>query len=278
MSDHILNHHTAQMPDIDTQLTKAPRSVNYIWLCPRAKCTTHQDFATRLPLHYFDRIYKNAALYPQEEFNLWLDFRQLKITDRFFLDSHRYLFDRAGIHIRDLNEVSEYAVQHGFAPDTNIALYARADYARVLVLNHLLRDDPDQIAIYSDLDCEDVALYDTKLEDTLDRFGVACGRSGRSKVANGYIALYGEDGLNFMDNFLLDRTSEAFQKNNVNHYGAFMKALRKFRHTHHDTATLSEFGAIELPPMRTLIPYDEDKYGEICPEGQARVPSTLNYV
>lgn len=253
-------------------------SVNYVWICPRAASKHAVGCATQLPLHYFERIYENAGKYPDTEFNLWLDFRQLSISDRFFLDSHRYFFDMAEISIHDLREVKEYAESPGFDIDTNIALYARADYARILVLDHLLQKDSKTPAIYADIDCEDVKAEDPTLRETVEEYGLAYGRSGRHNIANGFIALQGEKGQNLMTHYLLPNTKTDFQKNKVNHFGAFARSVRKYRQENYPDLRLNTWSVVDLPLMRTLIPYNADRYKTVCPSGKSRIPGSLDFI
>ncbi len=248
--------------------------VNYIWLCPKSPYETFPHYATRLPLHNFERVYSNASRYPQAKFNLWLDFRQLTARDSFFLVSHMHAFGMGEIQVRNLCEIPAYKDRAGFEPDTDIALYARADFARVIVLNHLM-DQPDKTAIYSDMDCEDISLSSNKLNDALDEYGLAYGRSGNHLVCNGYIALRGYRGMDFLQACLFPRTDVAFQKNRVNHFGAFSQAIDDVR-TRHGFKT--RLGVVDLPLMRTSIPYDESVYGRVSPISPIRVPGSLELV
>lgn len=252
--------------------------VNYVWICPRESSRKDRDHATRLPLHAFERIYENVRKYPEASFNLWLDFRQLSLSDRFFLDSHRYLFNEGDLSVRNLREIPEYAKSPGFDVDSDIALYARADCARVLVLNHLLKGADDMAVVYSDLDCQDVGLSSPRLVSTVQEYGLAYGHSGRHGVVNGFIALQGDKGRAFMQDYLLSRTMTDFFKNKVNHFGAFIKAVRKYRGQNYPECRLSHWGVVSLPPMRTQVPYNENRYEGVCPSGKARVPGNLEFV
>ena len=253
-------------------------TVNYLWLCARGPLNTFPDYATRLPLHYFERAYANAKQYPEAEFNFWFDSNQLTFRDGFFLDSHRHAFEANNIQIRDLQSIAEYREMPGFAADTNIALYARADCARILVLNHLLQTQPDNRAVYSDLDCEDVAIRNADIAEIIDEHGFVCGRSGGHHICNGYIAVQGDKGRSFMTEYLLPRTVTSFQKNLVNHFGAFMDAVRTYRNAHCPELKYAELGRVELPLMRTVMHYDSAIYGRVCPQTPPRVPASREYV
>lgn len=255
--------------------SEAECSVNYIWLC-RKECRSDSPYyPTRLPLHNFERMYENAEKYPFAEFNLWLDFRQLTPTDHFFLSSHRHAFDAHNIQVRNLCDVVMYKQLAGFDPDTNIALYARADCARVLVLDQLLKERPNLRAVYSDLDCQDVCLSDPLVTEALNQYGLVYGHSGGHPICNGYIALFGSRGVGFMGSNLMPITLKAFQKNLVNHFGAFSEATKNFRKSYPEKIRL---GLVSLPLMRTTMPYDPSTYGRVCPNPGLRVPGSCDIV
>lgn len=261
-----------------TSSSSPTHSVNYVWLCAQSPLRTFPDYATRLPLHNFEKLYENAKRYPSAEFNLWFDFRQLTIRDQFFLNTHRYSFEANHIHIRDLNDIQIYKDSPGFELDTNIALYARADCARVLVLDHLLKTRTATTVIYSDVDCDDVMVGDNNVTETLEKYGLSYGRSGGHPICNGYIALHGDKGADFMSAHLLPRTIAAFQKNRVNHFGAFSDAVRKYRDLNFPEIRCPQLGLVELPLMRTPMPYNPAIYGRVSPETPTRVPSSLDFV
>ncbi len=263
----------------DKQIKLSTYSVNYLWLCAR-EAPSQQFFATKIPLHYLKRMYANAKFYPQAEFNLWLDFGQLALRERFFLDSHRFAFNSDCIRIRDLRSIPEYRDLPGFASDTNIALYARADCARILVLNHLLLTEQDKLRtiIYSDLDCENVDLDNAKATEALNTHGFVYGKSGRNNICNGYVGIKGEKGKLFMKDYLLPKTLTSFQKNLVNHFGAFIDAVRHYRNTQCPELKYRDLGLIELPLMRSVMPYNTEIYGNVCPPIAARIPGSIEYV
>jgi len=252
--------------------------VNYIWLSPRDREKSRADVATHLPLHYFERVYANAEKYPDAKFSLWLDYKQIGGEDRFMLDSHRYIFNCENIAIRNLREISTYNQKPGFDPDSNIALYAKADFARILVLAHLLGQNRKSTAIYADLDCEDIKIKDEAVRASLEEFGFALGHAGRNRVCNGYIALHGEKGLDFLTSYVLPRTDIAFQKNLTNHYGAFTKAVGHYRRENYPDLPRRHWGLVHLPLMRTTMPYDENMYEGVCPPRPARIPHNRDFV
>lgn len=258
--------------------SEKPRlSVNYIWLCAKGPQQTFPDYATRLPLHNFERMYDNAKRYPLAEFNFWLDYRQLTFTDRFFLDSHRYQFEAHHIRVRNLCEIPAYAENEGFAPDTNIALYARADYARILVLKFLHQSHPEGTTIYSDMDCEDVLIHSHHTQSTLQQHGIAYG-AWDNRICNGFIGIHGVLGLNFLKDYLLPETEKASQKKLTNYFGAFAAAVNKFRKDVFPDLSLTQLGIVKLPPMRTSMPYKPGIYARVSPEFPTDIPESRDYV
>jgi hypothetical protein len=81
-----------------------------------------------------------------------------------------------------------------------------------------------------------------------------------------------------MDNYLLPRTSIAFQKNLVNHFGAFIIALKAFRSENYPDLKHSTLGVVELPRMRMVMPYNETMYETVCIPKKARVPGSRDLV
>lgn len=265
--------------DFDRCSTPGNCSVNYVWICPKEDARAQDEAVTRIPLHYFERMYENAARYPEADFNLWLDFEQLGTVDRFFVASHRYLFDASGIEIRDLRTIPEYLQNSGFDPDSGRTLYAKADYARILVLNRLLRGGHDKEIIYSDLDCEDVRIRAPEVREKLDGAGMAFGYTGADqRVCNGYIGLKGAKARVFMADFLLPQTTVAFERNLVNHFGAFSRAIKGFRDKYFPGVSRTIWGVVELPVMRSLMPYDAGKYEGVCSPRKASVPYSKELV
>lgn len=252
-------------------------SVNYIWLCAKRPEQPNQSYATQLPLHNFKRMYANAERYSGTEFNLWLDFRQLTLSDHFFLDSQRHFLNVHNIEIRNLCEIPDYKTDKGFEPDTNTTIYARADYARVLVLSFLHQLRPERTSIYSDLDCEDIMIADSRVQDTLEQYGIAYG-IWNDRICNGFIGVKGPTGLQFLTDYLLPKTKMAFQRNRVNHFGAFAEAVKAFRRSTCPDQRLTSLGVVDLPRMHTEMPYDRGIYHKVCPEHSSPRPLTRNYV
>lgn len=251
-------------------------SVNYIWLCPRDE--EPEDCETKLPLHYFERVYDNAKRYPEATINVWLDFKHLNAFDRFYLDSHRYFFDALNINLCDLRDIPDYKNSPGFDKDSNIAIYARADFARVLVLRSEMQKEENKYVVYSDLDCEDVKLQDGKVRECLDDYGFVFGHAGKNRSCNGFIGLAVQKAENFMESYLFPRTLKAFQKNLTNHFGAFAKAVGGYRNKYFPGVNRGIWGLVELPFMRTQMPYNPDIYEGVCAPRPTRVPGSKELV
>ncbi len=81
-----------------------------------------------------------------------------------------------------------------------------------------------------------------------------------------------------MKEFLLPETQKAFQKNLVNHFGAFSKAIKGFVKKYYPDLSRSHLGEVELPLMRRRMPYNEDMYEGVCATKEARVPGSKELV
>jgi hypothetical protein len=67
----------------------------------------------------------------------------------------------------------------------------------------------------------------------------------------------------------------AFQKNLINHFGAFSASINDFRKT---VGTKVRLGVVELPFMRTAMPYDESVYAKVSPQSPTRIPGSRDLV
>lgn len=149
--------------------------VNYVWINERKFKPDLDDKSSPLcgvPLHYIDRAIHNAKRYPEVKFNIWVDWRFLDQSSKFFLESHVYFANCSNISVRDLTDIPSYAIECDFAPNVEKDIWAKVDYARLLVLEYMLNKNPDAQIFYSDFDINDIFANKNEIGYSLKNFGL----------------------------------------------------------------------------------------------------------
>ncbi|MCB1537944.1 MAG: hypothetical protein H6865_06750 [Rhodospirillales bacterium] len=180
--------------------------VNALWL---TEVSLSRDVAVGgagvcgVPLENVDLFVKNANRYPSADFILWLDYKRINDNTRFWVGS--FVYDRSlhgNIRICDLNSIPAYENEDTFSLEKPASsarasigsVYVRADYARILVLDHCLCHTKDRaFIIYADMDCMDVDLNWAK--ETIAMHGIAAHDFGHGRVSHAYIGLDPRDRL-----------------------------------------------------------------------------------
>lgn len=208
--------------DVDKELAmvKADRPlVNYIWINNQKTETDSEHPVCAMNLGNIKRAVDNANLYQTADFRIWIDKKLMDEYSQFCIESFIEENSRFGnIEVHDLQDIPDYAGDEYFVPVKPVArkmrsaafpgldevqrsladdfssrsaphnVYSRADYARILVLDHCMKIFPDRRRlIYSDIDCEDVRLRDVLPK--LRRYGVAIHDLGADCVSHGYIGI-----------------------------------------------------------------------------------------
>lgn len=183
--------------------------INFIWINSREAESDPQNPVCSIELANIKSAVDNANKYPEADFRIWVDKKLLDDYSLFCLES--FIRDHAkggNVALHDLQEIPDYAGDPYFVPlkptDPGYVLYefnrvqprnvySRADYARILVLDHCLQTCADRSRIiYSDIDCPDIRLpealprmeqYGVAIYDMKSRF------SGNPSLSHGYIGL-----------------------------------------------------------------------------------------
>lgn len=194
----------------DTPATPQPPAsgrplVNYIWINKSKAVANPANRACSINLANVMKATTNANLYPDADFRIWVDKNLLDEYSLFCLESFIADHARAGnIRIHNLQDIPDYANDLYFVPldsgkqgglsymfnsrSSPRNVYSRADYARILVLDHCMKTAPEQNRlIYSDIDCPDIRLPEALA--TLDKYGVVIHDLGEGCVSHGYIGL-----------------------------------------------------------------------------------------
>jgi len=170
-------------------------SVNYIWMRPDGEAS----FEIPSPSFFF--LQKNAACYPDTQFNLWVE--DPKAYERYAIP--------ANVAPQQLNSLPAFSEVPVFSLGEARYMWAKVDIARLFVLKHVLDGtNASDGAIYTDFDVKDVAIHSDALEERLRKYGAAFGgtyvevhnsRQIISPFENGYIAFNGK-GLPLLEHIL----------------------------------------------------------------------------
>ena len=125
--------------------------VNYVWL--NAEPDVPDRVAeSSVPLRYLDEAYANARRYPAVRFKIWFDESMLDARTRRCVGDHRQRRAPANIAFSDLNQIPAFRAEPIFADAARTDIWARVDYARLLVLDHALASEPETYVVYADFD------------------------------------------------------------------------------------------------------------------------------
>lgn len=219
-------------------------AIHYLWLNKEAD-VPGRPFPCSLPLKLLDRAYSNAAKYPKAKVNIWLDFRFLDETSFSHLREYQAAKGRKNVQIKDLTDIPAYHEKKLFRPGTKTHIWSRVDFARIIVLDDALANQPEKYAIYADLDVKDVRLYEAK--QRMDKLDFAVAKTGaathilgdvfiggmgwdflsmHTEIENGYIAFKKNDAGKALLQELLSLTRGA-AKLDCNGYSAFLSWVDK---------------------------------------------------
>ena len=167
------------------------RIINYIWINKeKAEEDGSSGPTNPMPNKYTDNVAKIAGIYNQDEIRLWVDDTLLSESQRNFLrgTSER----KPNLTINDLNEIPAYKNEDLFRKverephDEYDPIWQKVDYARVVVLEHLLETSDADEVFYLDLDIIDPRLDSPPVQNILDKHSMVfakCDRNGRNEVA-----------------------------------------------------------------------------------------------
>lgn len=178
--------------------------INYVWV-NMVKAGKH-DGAPEcgIDLKNIERAVNNANRYPDADFKIWIDRDFQNDSTLFWLNSFLYAgAQHDNVELCDLRDIPDYADNRFFDNEQSYnwryhvtSVHARADYARILVLDHCMNQDTErQRILYADMDCEDLRLDDAL--EIINREGIvtnALGMAGVEHVpSNAYIGINPHD-------------------------------------------------------------------------------------
>lgn len=173
--------------------------VNFVW-GNMVKAGKNGAPECLIPLDNIRRAIDNANKYPGADFNIWIDHDFLDDSTLFWLDSVLYAEGKnSNVTFHNLRDIPDYANNSFFDSEQTYnsryhitSVYGRADYARILVLDHCMKTEPNRDRIYySDMDSTDIRLNET--EEVIKREGLvttAITMAGAEHVPhNGFIGI-----------------------------------------------------------------------------------------
>lgn len=204
-SQHVSENHSEQEVGASEGEVKSNSAlVNYVWINSRKVIPKPDKEECSLNFGNFKRAIRNANKYPEADFRIWVDKSLLDEYSLFCLDSFVQENGQHGnVCVHDLQEIPDYSGDPYFVPlekgekgylmgefnrhgPRNV--YSRADYARILVLDHCLKEpSPHSSLIYSDIDCPDIRLKEAL--PILKKYGVVIFDMGSATVSHGYIGI-----------------------------------------------------------------------------------------
>lgn len=206
----------------------AQKIVNYVWINKSIfppKDTADKPPLCGIKLHEVERALSNAQKYPDAQFKIWVDWRYLDIMSRFLLESQVYFSGCGNFQIHSLEKIPQYAMNTIFKPNSGIKLLAKVDYARLLVLDHVLESNQDAFVYYSDMDCEDVMLNDSKCQESMKRDGTVMANVKNMYYENGFFG-FTKKGQYFLNT--LKTETKKCAKHNTTGYGSLGHVIKIF--------------------------------------------------
>jgi len=215
--------------------------VNYIWINKDKSFTNFANPVCAIELANIKLALENAAKYPEADFNLWID---KKLLDNYSLIALKSFIKQFAtydnIKVRDLQGIPDYARDPFFTPasctkegylsayldrDLHGSVYARADYARILVLDHCMKTEPWRSnIIYTDIDCPDLRL--PEVLPVMKEHGIAVYDMGHC-ISNGYIGVAAnKNDMKEQFKILKSKTRRAVHKGDLG-YKAFQTFLEE---------------------------------------------------
>lgn len=226
-------------------------SVNYIWISSHQHDTNDTPTLSSINHTALDFAFENARNYPFAAFTLWIDNESLDPSSRFFLESHAYLSSLENLTIKNLRDLDKYRNDPIFDQGNKIRIRAKADYARIIVLDHTAHQAKDgEHIFYSDLDAPDIEITAPQVQRVLQSTGIACAAT-IDGLENGYIGLHTSKETRTFIQDLCESTREAaaadvYARRNLVEAVISFGATKGYRST--------DFWAKKMPDMGKQIP------------------------
>ena len=150
--------------------------INYIWI-NKSPDSQFRHVECTVSFKHIDCAHDVARNYPDARIKIWLDYKFLDKRSVNCLNEHHKRFAPPNVELCDLNIIPQYGRDPDlFGPNANKNIWARVDVARLIVLKHVLKKEPEPYAIYADFDVQDPKL--AKAKALMDKNGLALATTG----------------------------------------------------------------------------------------------------
>lgn len=250
--------------DCDPRDYRVKQSLNYVWI-NKKPFDSRENELCGVPLKYLDKAIENANRYPDAQVNIWLDFNLLDASSLFFVSSHGYIFaDKpSNIAFRNLHEIRSYTRNPIFNPERDRFqnVWARVDYARLLVLRHVLADDRVRDAFYSDFDVDDVKIENNHLVQCMEKFGLIFGAHKRGGRENGFLGIRANEPTGFLQKLIKDTLKMA--RDGEDGFGVYTCAVYDWER---------KAGASQYDAQHKVL----DECGKVLPDNALYMETAIN--
>ncbi len=170
----------------------ARQVLNYIWISKEKQEETANPEEPENPMmeKYSNNVSCISNANPDVDVLLWVDNHLLNSSQRIFLENLSSA--HPNLSVRDLNEIPKYREDPIFSKSERLPhdecepIWQKVDFARVVVLDHVLATEDAAEVYYSDLDIVDPHIASDAVQSILNNHGMVfakCDRNGRNEVA-----------------------------------------------------------------------------------------------
>jgi len=170
--------------------------VNYVWVRKdvfKSNINDPQSHLCGVPLEDIDMALSNAAKYPNAQFYIWLDYDEIDDLSLYFVEHLIYAEGLKNVKVCNLRDIEDYASSPVFEivdGRHKTDVYPRADFARLLVVCHILEQAMDNTDVfYADFDVDDVLILDTDINQILGMKGIVFTHTDDDPIENGYMGV-----------------------------------------------------------------------------------------
>ena len=192
------------------QIQYNSRQLNYVWL-DKLKGGVLTDHFLGIPPEQLQRALRNADLYPDTNFHIWIDFDNLDSKIKSLLTKNPCPFLNEKVTVRNLNEIADYKANP--LTKLGVKIGVRSDMVRLQVLSHVLSTDSDNEVYYSDFDVLDVKINHPEMRDIMAKYGANLGLTRMedldiSGYENGFMGFRRGFGSAFLDGYIQPASQE----------------------------------------------------------------------
>lgn len=171
-------------------------SLNYVWINNRSYYDPASfSSGSPIPVEFLQNAFEVAAQNPGVTARIWCDFDLMSEEQKHFLLKMKS--KPKNLTIRSLCDIKAYLDMpvfekrrsHAKREPKDWTIWHKVDMARMIVLEHALVKEKDEIAYYSDMDIQSLNLQDHRLASIVKTFGMVCNQNGTC-IENQFLGLH----------------------------------------------------------------------------------------